>query len=77
MPKILTTWFMNDPLQNIQPLNSSDKDDNAKVMAEFAAAMMRAIKAYSDTEHNLQLRIGKNQLHLDLALANCGYISVL
>ena len=35
-----------------------DKDDNAKVMAEFAAAMMRAIKGYSDAEHNLQLRIG-------------------
>lgn len=46
-------------LGSLQPQTSTfDKDDNAKVMAEFAAAMMRAIKAYSDAEHNLQLRIG-------------------
>ena len=47
------------------PTASSDnKDDNAKVMAEFAAAMMRAIKAYNskDAKHDLQMRIGKNIL---------------
>ena len=45
------------------PSNLFDKDDNAKVMAEFAAAMMRAIKGYSDAEHNLQLRIGMYTPH--------------